>query len=578
MNFYNPKVPNLQQMSLFVIAVKICNDLDVKALMKKYGHASFLIPSKEMRIFLNKKLPKYIPPRKSFGFLIKYKSLSKDSHSMYFPEIINSVPHHHFNAHRFTKNNLPCMMWEELISKKISSLPLPNSMKSKLMPLMRCICMEIDQWQKDHEDIFKTQCIDFQRYFCWNSQGKIDRLKTGKSLINDETLCVIDRYNLARLYFFVSDVISLWEKVPRSFKLQAKRYPNEKPWFQYMTKKAAENINQICRITWDNPLNLNARFSFLTQKEKKDCFIFHINCKIINYDDMCLCLSLLEKNEQEIVLRKCASEILQYYLAWPLQHEFLDVSKSLWPFISIEHCIDILYFIIYERIMIGWKDFDYVGLLKGFWMQTPNNFKELVKDYDIYPHLSKVISYEQDNSFPNEVILKNYKGSDLNFHHVGINYRISKLTSCCDISVEKFSGDAKENLTFWTQFCKIDDDSSIPPEDKFHYLLQAFVPKSKTARVVASFLASADNYPKSIAQLKDSFERDLLVHIYVRDLLSMVMKNAVSGLATTDLPSFTMSWSPKLEIWRFPEPTRGVLSAGRNSHRLGNIEEFKRDN
>ncbi|GFY40303.1 uncharacterized protein TNIN_91031 [Trichonephila inaurata madagascariensis] len=253
-------------------------------------------------------------------------------------------------------------------------------MKSKLMPLMRCICMEIDQWQKDHEDIFRSQCIDFQRYFCWNSQGKIDRVKTGKSLINDENLCVIERYNLARLYFFVSDVISLWEKLPWSFKWQVKYHSpdddDQKLWFQYITTQTDENVNRVCRISWDNPFNLKARFSFLTQNEKIYWFTFHIATKRICYDDMSLCLSQLEKNEQEIVLRQNASKILQYYLVWPLQSEFLDVSKSLWPFMSIKHCFDTLKFIINERIMIGWKDFDYVLLLKDFDANL-NNLKNL---------------------------------------------------------------------------------------------------------------------------------------------------------------------------------------------------------
>ncbi|GBL83668.1 hypothetical protein AVEN_132598-1 [Araneus ventricosus] len=50
------------------------------------------------------------------------------------------------------------------------------------------------------------------------------------------------------------------------------------------------------------------------------------------------------------------------------------------------------------------------------------------------------------------------------------------------------------------------------------YLLQAVVPKTKAARVVESFPATAENYPKAIAQLKERFGRDdLLVQIYVRD-------------------------------------------------------------
>ncbi|GFV66203.1 uncharacterized protein TNCV_355831 [Trichonephila clavipes] len=80
------------------------------------------------------------------------------------------------------------------------------------------------------------------------------------------------------------------------------------------------------------------------------------------------------------------------------------------------------------------------------------------------------------------------------------------------IELKKFSEDAKEYLTFWTQFRKIDEDSSIPPEDQFQYLLQVVVSNSKAARVVERFPATADNYQKAIVQLKDRFGReDLLV-------------------------------------------------------------------
>ncbi|GFX48854.1 hypothetical protein TNCV_902361 [Trichonephila clavipes] len=52
--------------------------------------------------------------------------------------------------------------------------------------------------------------------------------------------------------------------------------------------------------------------------------------------------------------------------------------------------------------------------------------------------------------------------------------------------------------------------------------------KSKAERLVLSFPATAENYPKAIDQLKERFGReDLLVQIYVRELLNLVMKNAV---------------------------------------------------
>ncbi|GFW32058.1 uncharacterized protein TNCV_2600841 [Trichonephila clavipes] len=104
------------------------------------------------------------------------------------------------------------------------------------------------------------------------------------------------------------------------------------------------------------------------------------------------------------------------------------------------------------------------------------------------------------------------------------------------IELKKFSGEAKDFLAFWSQFQKIHNDKSIAEEDKMQYLLQSMEPKSKAERLVLSFPATAENYPKAIDQLKERFGReDLLVQIYVRELLNLVMKNAVSGRMKTDL-------------------------------------------
>ncbi|GFX53446.1 integrase catalytic domain-containing protein [Trichonephila clavipes] len=67
------------------------------------------------------------------------------------------------------------------------------------------------------------------------------------------------------------------------------------------------------------------------------------------------------------------------------------------------------------------------------------------------------------------------------------------------------------------------------------YLVASVEPKSKAERLILSFPATAANYPKAVDQLKERFGReDLLVQIYVRDLLTMVMKNAVSEVLSEE--------------------------------------------
>ncbi|GFS47489.1 uncharacterized protein TNCV_1612271 [Trichonephila clavipes] len=97
-------------------------------------------------------------------------------------------------------------------------------------------------------------------------------------------------------------------------------------------------------------------------------------------------------------------------------------------------------------------------------------------------------------------------------------------------------------------FKKNHEDGSLSNEDKFQYLSHAVVSSSKAVRVVESFPGTADNCPKAVAQLQERFGREnLLVQIYVRDLLSMVMKNAATGRSKTDLPTLYDKLEAKIQ-------------------------------
>ncbi|GFY25084.1 uncharacterized protein TNCV_2692751 [Trichonephila clavipes] len=110
------------------------------------------------------------------------------------------------------------------------------------------------------------------------------------------------------------------------------------------------------------------------------------------------------------------------------------------------------------------------------------------------------------------------------------------------------------------------------------YLLQSVEPHSKAERLVLSFPATAANYSKAIEQLKERFCRDdLLVQIYVRDLLGLVTKNAVKGRLKTDLPYLYDELEGKLrafffrelrnnsrEVWIFPDTVSRELPSRRS--------------
>ncbi|GBO31421.1 hypothetical protein AVEN_131366-1, partial [Araneus ventricosus] len=77
---------------------------------------------------------------------------------------------------------------------------------------------------------------------------------------------------------------------------------------------------------------------------------------------------------------------------------------------------------------------------------------------------------------------------------------------------------------------KIDEDSDIPNEDKYHYLIQSTLKGSRAREVVESFPPTAENYIQAIECLKARFGReDVLVEVYVRELLILVLSNVLNN-------------------------------------------------
>ncbi|GBM73131.1 hypothetical protein AVEN_226377-1 [Araneus ventricosus] len=76
---------------------------------------------------------------------------------------------------------------------------------------------------------------------------------------------------------------------------------------------------------------------------------------------------------------------------------------------------------------------------------------------------------------------------------------------------------------------------------------------------------TTENYSKAIQQLKARFDRkDLLVQIYMRDLLSLVLKNAIDGKNSPDLATLYDMFETKL---------RALESLGRTKEKFADFME-----
>ncbi|XP_076247890.1 uncharacterized protein LOC143187553 [Calliopsis andreniformis] len=119
-----------------------------------------------------------------------------------------------------------------------------------------------------------------------------------------------------------------------------------------------------------------------------------------------------------------------------------------------------------------------------------------------------------------------------------VQSEVRKTYKLPKIEMIKFGGDLRDWLQFWSLFKKIHEDSDIAKEDKFQYLVQAMVPDSRAAELVKSYPPTGENYDKVIAGLKNRFGReDLQIEVYVRELLQLVLQNAITHAKEVQLSS-----------------------------------------
>lgn len=137
-------------------------------------------------------------------------------------------------------------------------------------------------------------------------------------------------------------------------------------------------------------------------------------------------------------------------------------------------------------------------------------------------YISNEVNNPEETTFSNVEMVNNRR-----------KFRLPKL------ELKKFDGDVRNWILFWGKFKKIHEDNDIDLEDKFQYLLQSMELGSAARELVESFPPSGNNYEKAINQLKNRFARDeILIEVYVRELLSLVLNQAMknkSGMTLSTL-------------------------------------------
>ncbi len=110
------------------------------------------------------------------------------------------------------------------------------------------------------------------------------------------------------------------------------------------------------------------------------------------------------------------------------------------------------------------------------------------------------------------------------------HHRLPKL------ELPKFGGEARDWLAFWSAFQTVHEDNSITPAVKLQYLTNCMIPGSVAQEIVASYPATPENYEEAVLSLTERYGRpDMLVEVYVRDLIALILENAQKPSSSSSL-------------------------------------------
>ncbi|GFY44912.1 uncharacterized protein TNIN_262651 [Trichonephila inaurata madagascariensis] len=295
-------------------------------------------------------------------------------------------------------HSLPNKQWEILVDQKLTTLSLPNIFKKEVMALVRLVLIESYKWLEDHKTTTDS-ATKLQNHFHWTQDNKIDRHKTAKAIIADDNINNRYRFLLASYYCFQEDVFSIWEildDVQRNFfqRLDLNIVQIWVNWVQY-----GEDINweEIVRIS---RFGLQTYFPKL-EREKRIQYLMRYGRGIWNnYHELKSCLSILDQNEQNEILKNCAFQVIEVFLDWPVHGKLLDVVKLLWPYLAEQNFRDLFDVILCQKRLFNWIGYDYITLVKKLHIRVPFESRKFIEKDTIYKTLIFALEYDRSPFFP----------------------------------------------------------------------------------------------------------------------------------------------------------------------------------
>ncbi|KAF8796927.1 uncharacterized protein LOC129981115 isoform X1 [Argiope bruennichi] len=280
--------------------------------------------------------------------------------------------------------------WELTKMKILEKLPfLPSFISEEVGKIIHPMHNEVMLWLNDH-NLYLSHLqgqfyVDYS-LFCWKTTGMIDREQTAKKIVHSENFDISHRFIIACTYFFMDEILSLWDAMQESGIRISGRQINSAVnlWTKLLAEENAKSMEELIK-DYFNPaqirqprilLRLSSYFRFLPLEYRMGYFLndgFGVQA-----DDFYLCLYQMNESECFEFFRAKPVFVLQRFLKWPFQSVFIKLATDISRHMVFTDFKAILDHIFNDFILEG---YNYFELFKEFWNIIPDHYQsEIRKD------------------------------------------------------------------------------------------------------------------------------------------------------------------------------------------------------
>ncbi|GFY48153.1 uncharacterized protein TNIN_135651 [Trichonephila inaurata madagascariensis] len=290
---------------------------------------------------------------------------------------------------------LPNPKLKDMVNKKLHPLSYPTTLQQEITTALRSITFEVWHWIVDNLMIVKWESEIIKIPLSWKSDGTINRISTADMIIRSPDLAIETRFIHACQYWCWNKINEFWETLSANEQLFLyRKYVNKKHTIQYFKFFRARSSRRSCRLwslkfKWTYGTMFNGVFDHLPSLKKQA-----LENKAVRSPHIPLarhCLLRMNAQRRMYMLQEYPYHVLRVCLFWPLQALFTDAASTVRDSLPNRSFLKLIHIIICQKILLGWRDYDYVDLLKTFWRESPIRCKEYVRGDTISEILTVIL-------------------------------------------------------------------------------------------------------------------------------------------------------------------------------------------